>query len=63
MGAGVKCKRVMRLVLRRQDFAALNVTMPVFLQLPRIGPDQECQLHDRVRRASGHVHVNSPLRE
>jgi hypothetical protein len=41
MSATVKCKRVMRLMLRLQCFVALKVAMPVFFWLSHIDPDQE----------------------
>jgi hypothetical protein len=44
MNAMVKCKRVMRLMLRPQDFIALNVAIPVFPAL-RIDPDQELSIN------------------
>jgi hypothetical protein len=57
----LKCKRVMRLTLRILGFRRAKCDDAGFFQFSRIDPDQE--LHNRVRRASGHVHVNSPLRE
>jgi hypothetical protein len=62
MNAMVKCKRVMRLMLRPQDFIALNVAIPVFPAL-RIDPDQELSIINSIRTSGLRNHgISAALR-